>query len=36
MKYKNRGKVDLMMGADLIMYVRNYKLDKRRANGEDV
>ena len=26
----------LMVGADIIMYIRNYKLDKRRANGEIV
>ena len=26
----------IMVGADLIMYVRNRNLDKRRANGEDV
>lgn len=26
----------IMVGADLLMYVRNRKLDKRRENGEDV
>ena len=26
----------IMVGADLLMYVRNSKLDKRRENGEDV
>ena len=26
----------IMVGADLVMYVRNRNLDKRRANGEDV
>ena len=26
----------LMVGADLLMYMRNRKLDQRRANGEDV
>ena len=26
----------LMVGADIVMYVRNYKLDKRRAIGEIV
>ena len=26
----------LMISADLLMYVRNHRLDKRRANGENV
>ena len=26
----------IMVGADLLMYVRNSKLDKRRENGENV
>ena len=26
----------LMVGADLLMYVRNLKLDKKRENGESV
>ena len=25
----------IMVGADIVMYVRNYKLDKKRANGEN-
>ena len=26
----------IMVGADIVMYVRNYNLDKRRALGEEV
>ena len=26
----------IMVGADIVMYVRNYNLDKRRALGEEI